>query len=195
MEILFLYCVKIGIYEKNSRINKYSVNACSDLLQRQENGDERDLERMMDSEIILPTDVVRVFEGEVDEIDEDVRRKPKLLVFVDSTDCGECHISKFFRFESIKKEADSLGTYETMLLLSPKRKDLQRLIEKAKLLYMPFPVYIDMKNEFLGLNPSVPSESIYHTMYVGLGGKIKMVGDPSSSEKIKEVFDKVKDIN
>lgn len=81
-----------------------------------------------------------------------------------------------------------------MLLLSPKKKERSQVIEKAKLLYMPFPVYIDVRNEFMSKNKVVPEDALYHIMYVGTDGRIRMVGDPSASDKVKAVFDEVKDV-
>lgn len=64
------------------------------------------LEEMIGSRIDLPEEVLCVFERECRDMEETLRRKPKLLVFVDSTACNECQISHFFRFEEIMKEVD-----------------------------------------------------------------------------------------
>ena len=60
------------------------------------------LEKMLESRIHLPKEVRCVYEGEEIEISSDFRKKPKLLVYIDSVNCGECQISKFFRFDAIR---------------------------------------------------------------------------------------------
>ncbi len=149
------------------------------------------LERMLGSRIQLPKEILCVYEGEESEASAEFRKKPKLLVYVDSVNCGECQISKFYRFEEIREEGIKTGDYDVVLLLSPKQQEKESLIEKAKLFYMSYPVYIDVNNEFLSRNETVPESSQYHTMYIGKDGRVKMVGDPTAGEKIKEVFDRV----
>ena len=56
------------------------------------------------SRIQLPKEILCVYEGEESEASAEFRKKPKLLVYVDSVNCGECQISKFYRFEEIREE-------------------------------------------------------------------------------------------
>lgn len=150
------------------------------------------LEKMLESRIHLPKEVRCVYEGEEIEISSDFRKKPKLLVYIDSVNCGECQISKFFRFDAIREEGIESGDYDVVLLLSPKKQEKESLIEKTKLFYLPYPVYFDVNNEFLSRNEVIPGDAQYHTMYIGKDSRVKMVGDPTAGEKIKEVFDCVK---
>lgn len=67
------------------------------------------LEKMLEFRIHLPKEVRCVYEGEEIEISSDFRKKPKLLVYIDSVNCGECQISKFFRFDAIREEGACIG--------------------------------------------------------------------------------------
>ena len=42
------------------------------------------------------------------------------------------------------------------------------------------------------MNKVVPDDAQYHTMYLGKDGCVKMVGDPTAGERIKQIFDEVK---
>ena len=150
------------------------------------------LEGMLESRILLPCEIVCVFSGEEMDVSESFWKRSKLLVYVDSVNCGECQISKFYRFDRIREEGKGTGGYDVVLLLSPKKSEMDALIEKSKLLCVPYPVYFDVNNEFLSMNKVVPDDAQYHTMYLGKDGRVKMVGDPTAGERIKQIFDEVK---
>ena len=61
----------------------------------------RALRRMMGSTIVLPEKVTCVQNGEVFPMPEELRSRPKLIVFVDSTECSKCRVNNFIRYESI----------------------------------------------------------------------------------------------
>lgn len=53
-------------------------------------------------------------------------------------------------------------------------------------------IYLHNAEIIIVRNEVVPEDAQYHTMYIGKDGRVKMVGDPTAGEKIKEVFDKIK---
>ena len=81
-----------------------SLSGCRDAETR------RALRRMMGSTVVLPEKVTCVQNGEVFPMPEELRSCPKLIVFVDSTECSKCRIDNFIRYESLFELSRTTGS-------------------------------------------------------------------------------------
>lgn len=148
------------------------------------------MKSLLSSEVIFPENIERIFEGEYGILEESIRRSSKLLVFIDSTQCGECQISKLPRFEPIIEIADSIGDFKVVFLVSPKKSEINKIRRFIELTYMPYPIYVDIDNAFKSLNPSIPDDARFHCMYIGEDGRPLIVGDPTTSMHINSYYKK-----
>lgn len=159
---------------------------------RTERGRVQDsLVSMMQSKILMPHVVERIYNGEDAILDCGMTGPAELLVFVDSLQCGTCQISKFYRFIDIIKEGEGTGKYNVMFLVSPKKEDMGAIREHILLVQPEYPIYIDVNHEFLKLNPQIPNDVRFHCMLIGKEGKPLLVGDPTGSEKMMRLFREV----
>lgn len=149
------------------------------------------LKELMGSTIVLPEKISCVRDGEMYPMPDSVRQKAKLLVYVDSTECSKCRISRFVRYEPFFKESERDGKFEVVLLLSIKASEYAETVEYLELLENPFPVYIDEEHAFLGRNPVLPADSRLHGMFLQADGRPVLFGDPAAGEKIEELYFKV----
>ena len=122
---------------------------------------------------------------------DSVRTAEKLLYFVDSLQCSTCQISKFVRFGEIMRKADSTGRFELMFLVSPKKGEKEFIRDYIKSIEMPFPICVDLDNAFKRINPAIPDDVRFHCLYLDAEGRPLLAGDPTVSENISALLDKI----
>ena len=147
------------------------------------------LKELMSSTIVLPEKITCVYNGEVFPMPDSLRDKPKLLVYIDSTECTTCRISHFWEYQEVFDLSARTGTFEIVLLLSDKEFDTIPLIRYLSDLGCPFPLYVDVENLYLKNNPSIPDDFRLHSLLIDNEGKPIFAGDPSHSRQLREVFE------
>ena len=88
---------------------------------------------------------------------------------LDKTKMYDPELAVYFIFLPLKKDLDSF--YFTMRTMSPS-----------------LPIYVDTAGIFIRENPHIPREAVYHTFLLDKDNRVVLVGNPSRSEKIKEMF-------
>ena len=146
------------------------------------------LKELMSSTIVLPEKISCVYNGEVFPMPDSLRDKAKLFVYIDSTECSKCRISRFIQYDPFFAEAEASSKYEVMLLLSFKEGESEEIIEFLTLLELPFPVFIDIEHLFSHLNPLLPSDYRFHSMLLDRRGRPLFFGDPVSNDKARDLF-------
>ena len=151
----------------------------------------RTLRRMMGSTVVLPEKVTCVQNGEVFPMPEELRSRPKLIVFVDSTECSKCRIDKFIRYGSLFELSRTTGSFEVLLLLSVRNSEYQNIVDHLVLSSQPYPVYIDSESSFRRDNPAIPDNSSMHSFSLDSDNRVILVGDPIYNESIMDLFQKM----
>ena len=151
----------------------------------------RTLRRMMGSTVVLPEKVTCVQNGEVFPMPEELRSRPKLIVFVDSTECSKCRIDNFIRYESLFELSRTTGSFEVLLLLSVRNSEYQNVVDHLVLSSQSYPVYIDTENNFRRGNPIIPDNSSMHSFSLDSDNRVILVGDPIYNESIMDLFQKM----
>lgn len=148
----------------------------------------RTLRRMMGSTVVLPEKVTCVQNGESFSLSDSVRLRPKLIIYVDSTECSTCRISHIWEYDELFGIAEENGLFDMVFLIyntSFESIPLVRYVSDQKILH---PIYIDIENRFLTDNPIIPPDSRYHSFLLTEKGKPIFVGDPTLSSQMFEAF-------
>lgn len=143
----------------------------------------RQLRELMDSSIMLPTNALCVYEGEVSSMPDSLRGKTKFIVFVDSTECSRCRISRFARYIDLFRLSDETQAFFPVLLVSTPVLEQEEIIEHLLQIELPFPVYLDVEHSFAKKNPLMLTNDRFYAVTVDGDGRILLVGDPSGNEK------------
>ena len=139
--------------------------------------------------IILPKKINCVNNGEVYQMPDSLENKPKMIIYVDSTECTTCRISHLDMYHSLLHLSEQKKSFELMILFyNSKVFEDVPLETYLSRLQMETPVYIDVENTFLKDNPIIPSDPRMHSFLINSLGKPIFVGDPVSSEKLKKSF-------
>ena len=137
--------------------------------------------------IVLPQDMLYVKGGERG-FGYQESPGPKLVYYVDSSECASCAISHLNVFAPVFDWADSLHSYFVVCLLSPSEdKQFETLLD---LEMFPFDekVYVDVNASFRHANPSIPSDARYHCFLIDENGYPIFVGNPPAGNKIRSLF-------
>lgn len=122
---------------------------------------------------------------------EELRSRPKLIVFVDSTECSKCRIDNFIRYGSLFDLSRETGSFEVFLLLSTRKSEYQDIVKHLVLSSSPYPVYLDTENSFRTKNSFVQNNNSMHTLSVDSDNHVILVGDPIYNESIMDLFQKL----
>lgn len=146
------------------------------------------LKDLMNNTVILPERINCVYEGEIYTMPESLYNKPKLVVYIDSTECTTCRISHLWEYLQINELSEQSGKFTTMILLSNKSFgpiSLERYLSDQEL---PIPVYIDLDNLFLARNNFLKEREEFHSVFIGVDGRPLFIGDPTLSGEMLSAF-------
>lgn len=147
------------------------------------------LKELMASTVVLPDSITCVNNGVVYPMPDSLRAKAKLIVYLDSTQCASCRISHLESYHHLYHLSEELGSFEVVMLLSNIDLYGVPIARYVSDLELEHPVYVDVENKFLALNPSVPADEIrLHAFLTDDAGSPICVGDPSVSEKMLQLF-------
>lgn len=111
----------------------------------------------------------------------------KLVLFVDSSSCSGCFLSRLISYYGIN---DSLVAHggEMLVLLHPRKDKLKEVRKRLKLERFPFWCIVDKEGEFVRHNPDIPDNWILHTFILDENNNVMLVGDPTTNVRINELL-------
>lgn len=146
------------------------------------------LKELMGSTIVLPEKITCVYNGEVYPMPDSLRRVPKQIVYIDSTECTTCRISHIEMYHTLFDFSRTNGSFEVVILLSNVELNGIPLLKYLSDIAIEHPLYVDMENVFPRLNPVVPEDHRMRAFLVNGQGHPVCIGDPASSDGMRDVF-------
>lgn len=138
--------------------------------------------------IVFPKEILCYNEGILKSNSFQKTFLPKLVYYIDPTECSQCIITHLSDLSTIFEYADSSEAFDVIVLLSPSENQLPEVIEYLKLFPINRDVYIDYLGLFARNNPNIPKESLFHCFLLDQDSHPVFVGNPLGGEKIKELF-------
>jgi len=113
------------------------------------------LNRMMSSSIELPDNLIKV--GPDSSSIYHVSKLPKLIIWIDSTECSSCRLSQLDVYSSLYNCTQKELLCKIVVIISPKKAEKEYVASLAGM-YACLPVYIDTNNKFYRLNKHIPHD-------------------------------------
>ena len=111
----------------------------------------------------------------------------KLVVYIDSTKCSMCYISKQFLWKDVLKlERDYNSRFSIYFIVEPSQEHKKEIYKKLNKEDLIHPIYIDTLGAFAKTNPNIPKETMYHTFLLDYKNNVLFVGNPIGNSIIKE---------
>lgn len=116
---------------------------------------------------------------------------PKLVIFIDSTQCTSCRINQISAYSSFAKESAKSQRYLLAIIIQPQKDEANQVIRQIERSRFPVPVYIDTANVFRNNNPYLGRDARFHAFLTDSNNSPILIGDPTSNKKSFELFYKV----
>lgn len=144
----------------------------------------------IDSEIVIPNDLVCIQEGNLTKIDLDSLKQNKYIIYYDSLDCSSCRVGHLMDIYPLYQMADTMG-FSVLTIFAPRIRDIDEIKLQLMVSQHPFPVYIDLSREFTIRNREIPLDSRFHCFLIDNEGKPLLVGNPLYNEKILDLLNEI----
>lgn len=151
----------------------------------------RDLARTMKAfknETICLPDRVLLVDGGTRRLCSIDRSLPLLVYYYGHDDCTDCVIMHLRDLTPIWTMAREKGTFEIAVIFSPDQIEMENVIDNISHRQFDFPVYIDIEEAMD--SAKIPKDSRFHTFLLDKNLRPVMIGNPLSSEKMMQVFQK-----
>lgn len=144
----------------------------------------------IESEIVIPNDLVCIQAGALTKIDIDSLKQNKYIIYYDSLECSSCRVEHLKEIYPLYQMADTMG-FSVLTIFAPRIRDLDEIKLQLMVSQHPFPVYIDLSREFTIRNREIPLDSRFHCFLIDNEGKPLLVGNPLYNEKILDLLNEI----
>ena len=148
------------------------------------------VKKIMSSTIVLPKNTICIDDGEVFDMPDTLRKKAKMIVYVDSSECVPCRITKMPMYKRILTKTEPYDV-PLVILLANRHFSGIPIAQYVSDIDLGIPIYVDLENSFLEANPVVPKDVRLHAFLVNRQGNPVLVGDPVFLPEIDELFGQV----
>lgn len=109
-----------------------------------------------------------------------------LVIFFAPKECTSCALSHLKQSESILESFDSAPAASVVVLFVPAEEDLQETVQLVSQENISIPVYVDFEGGFL--DNKIPEDVRFHSFLLDEDGHPVVVGNPISSERIRDLM-------
>lgn len=151
---------------------------------------EKDLTLMKESIIAMPYKRMIRMDCTTNADDSLCDERIMIVNYMNNIDCTLCAVKKFVNNEYLYDSQYGKDLNFLYIVDSDKTtgEGIYRLMEEYKSRGI---VYIDSESSFMKKNPQVMKSELFHTFVMNSSGKVLLVGDPFSNEKMTLLFEKV----
>lgn len=115
----------------------------------------------------------------------------KMIVYVDSSECTPCSMSKLRFWNPIIETARKKKIrVEYIFIVAPKPSEMEDINLELSITDLQSSIYLDTAYVFRKSNPSIPAEKKYHSFLLDKNNKIVFVGSPVENEQLKRIYNK-----
>lgn len=151
----------------------------------------RQLYSIIDRRIDFPKEVVCVSNGRVYPLPDSVRRKAKMIIYIDSSECHTCRLSHLFEYDKLFQLSQKEKCFEFVFMLGNTHFGGITLSQYLSDLELPYPVCIDVNGVFFRSNAFIPKDTRFHSLFVNAEDHVVFVGDPIVNQRVMPMLQKV----
>lgn len=146
------------------------------------------LETFLSQEVTFPSTLI-CCSSDTDGVTSLRDSIPKLIIYVDSTQCSSCRVSHLSEYIPLYDDALRSRRYTLSIILSPPMSEYGHIAHLLELYNYPFPVFLDKSHSFRKENGFIPDDARFHAFLTDQANRPVLVGDPVRSKKIRQLFE------
>lgn len=118
-------------------------------------------------------------------------KKYTMVVYVDSTECSPCALSKLRFWNPLIEEAKKKRVdINYVFILAPKKEEMEDVDMELDITDLQSSVYLDTAYVFRKVNLNLPKEKKYHSFLLDKNRNVLLVGNPVVNEGVRNVYEK-----
>ena len=145
----------------------------------------RNYMKLQRQKIVFPEEMICI-PDDIESPNLNALRKPRIVIWVDSTECSSCRIGRLYEYEELYQQGRNEG-FDVLVLFSPRADDYCEVQHLVKVHHFSFPVYFDADNSFGEFN-NIPSDKRFHAFLLDRDNCICFIGDPMLNLKLRNLF-------
>lgn len=119
-------------------------------------------------------------------------KKYTMVVYVDSTECSSCSLSKLRFWNPLIVEAkEKKVDIDYVFILSPRKAEMEDVDIELEITDLQSSIYLDTAFVFKDYNTTVPDDEKYHSFLLDKGLSMILVGSPIEDEKVKSTYNRL----
>lgn len=136
--------------------------------------------------ISIPNDMLMIWNGKYSSyrVSDEL---PLLITYISPDECSDCVIGHLSGNKTIFDWSDEMGSFQYMIVFSPKPEMMEYIEERLLVSDFSFPVYLDLNSGF-ARNNRIPEDSRLHSFLLDKTRTPVLAGNPLGSEKMKDLF-------
>lgn len=116
----------------------------------------------------------------------------KIVIFSDSTVCSPCELKSMGSWNHyIQLSQKSKGRLQLFFIFAQNKDNINPLLYSIKEYPLNYPIYIDTLRIFQNNNSHLSKNPKLHTFLLDENNNVILVGNPTHTVKLKELYDKV----
>lgn len=140
--------------------------------------------------VTFPTSGVVIKEGKVSEYNDSIIKGKTFVIFIDSSECTDCRLSKMRSFDKLRALGDNTASFDMVCIITPpseqKESVTKKIVHYSKFDSMTY--VIDTEGAFSYNNPLIFPNGRYHHFLVNEGMYPIFVGNPTESQRLFKSF-------
>lgn len=143
------------------------------------------LKKLIGREMKLPPDIVGFNLADSVSMDTYLNSPYKIIYYIDSMGCTECHIESLYRWKKFFQETDQKKSPIVILFETNDIFDIQMFMEKFEL---HFPFFLDANKKFKAMNRNILPDHALLSTFLTRNDTIILAGNPIDNFKLRELF-------
>ena len=121
-----------------------------------------------------------------------LNKKYTMVVYVDSTECSSCALSKLRFWNPLIAEAkEKKVDIDYVFILSPRKEEMEDVDIELEITDLQSSIYLDTAFVFKDYNVTIPDDKNYHSFLLDKGLSVILVGSPIDNEKVKNTYNQL----
>lgn len=150
----------------------------------------RDIQSFETTPVIFPSSGIVIKDGLASEFNDTTIKGKTFFIFIDSTECTDCRLSKMRSFDKLIKLGTNTASFDMVCIIMPpddqKESVMKKVVHYSQHDHMMY--VIDTEGSFCDNNPIIAHGRKYHYFLINEDKLPVFIGNPTDSDRMFNAF-------